>query len=139
LRPVLFSPPQNNKEVSKMNSKELAKLVGPAVTVMTASELLNFHIWATNIPPVTYLNGMLLFISGISILRIHNRWVIGWPVLVTLVGWFSILGGLFRVFFPEAKQATDNTASYVVISFLLAMGLLLTFKAWWPEKNKTVT
>jgi hypothetical protein len=112
------------------NSKQLAKLIGPSISVMTISELINFHIWATNIPPVTFMNGMLLFIAGISILRDHNLWVRGWPVMVTFVGWFGIFGGLFRIFFPEAKQAPESTTSYVVIVFLLAVGLFLTFKAF---------
>jgi len=112
------------------NSKQLAKLIGPSISVMTISELINFHIWATNIPPVTFMNGMLLFIAGISILRDHNLWVRGWPVMVTLVGWFGILGGLFRIFFPEAKQAPENATSYVVIVLLLAVGVFLTFKAF---------
>ena len=113
-----------------MNSKEISKLIGPTISVMTISEIINFHIWAINIPPVTYLNGMILFVAGISIVRVHNRWVRGWPVLVTLVGWFGIIAGLFRIFFPEAKQADDTTASYVVISFLLAVGIFLTFKGY---------
>jgi hypothetical protein len=102
---------------------------------MTISEIINFHIWAVNTPPVTYLNGMLLFIAGISILRDHNLWVRGWPVIVTLVGWFGISGGLFRIFFPEAKQASENVASYIVIFFLFAVGIFLTFKAYSTKNN----
>jgi hypothetical protein len=115
------------------NSKQLAKLIGPSISVMTVSELINFHIWATNIPPVTFMNGMLLFIAGISILRDHNHWVRDWSVLITLVGWFGIFGGLFRIFFPEAKQAPENTTSYIVIGLLLAIGIFLTFKAFSRE------
>ena len=125
-----------NKSLKMTDSKQLAKLIGPTISVMTLSEIFNFHIWATNIPPVTFLNGMLLFIAGISILRDHNLWVRDWPVVITLVGWFGVLGGLFRVFFPEAKQAPENTASYVVIYFLLAVGIFLTFKAYVRENNK---
>jgi uncharacterized membrane protein len=119
-----------------MNSKEISKLVGPTVSVMTISEIINFHIWATNIPPVTYLNGMILFVAGLSILRIHNIWVRRWPVLVTLTGWFGILLGLLRIFFPEAKQAADNTSAYIMISLLGLVGFFLTFKGYWPEKEK---
>ena len=112
------------------NSKQLAKLIGPAITVMTISEIINLHIWATNIPPVTFLSGMLLFIAGISILRDHNLWVRDWRVVVTIVGWFGVIGGLFRIFFPEAKQAPENAGTYVVISLLVAVGLFLTFKGY---------
>jgi arginine exporter protein ArgO len=117
------------------DSKHIAKLVGPTISVMTTSELLNFHIWVTNIPPVTYLNGVLLFVGGLSIIRDHNYWAHGWPTLVTLVGWFGILGGLFRMFFPEAKQAGENVYSYAVIFFLLLVGIALTFKAYSVENS----
>jgi uncharacterized membrane protein HdeD (DUF308 family) len=116
------------------DSKHIAKLVGPTISVMTISEIVNFHIWATNIPPVTYLDGILLFVAGISIIRVHNYWVRKWPVLVTLVGWFGILGGLFRIFFPEAKQASENFSSYAVLFFLFVVGLFLTYKAYSVEK-----
>jgi len=121
-----------------MNSKEISKLVGPTITVMTLSEMINFRIWATNIPAVTYLNGIILFVAGISIIRIHNLWVRSWPLLVTLVGWFGIVGGLFRIFFPEAKQASDNTGTYVLISLLLVMGIFLTFKAFSRNNKATM-
>ena len=120
------------------NSKQLAKLIGPTISVMTISEIINFHIWAANIPPVTFLNGMLLFLGGLSILRDHNLWVRQWPVVITLVGWFGILGGLFRIFFPETKQAPENTASYVVIFLLLAVGIFLTFKAYRRKNDDSI-
>ena len=119
------------------NSKQLARLIGPTISVMTMSEMLNYHIWTTNIPPVTYLNGILLFLAGISIIRDHNRWVRSWPVVITIVGWFGILSGLFRIFFPEAKQADENTSTFVVISFLLAVGIFLTFKGYGRKKSIT--
>jgi hypothetical protein len=95
--------------------------------------MINFHIWAINIPPVTYLNGILLFLGGLSIVRVHNHWRGGWPVIVTLVGWFGIVGGLFRVFAPEAQQAAPGAPTYAVISVLCAFGIVLTFKAYGRE------
>ena len=118
-----------------LNSKELAKLIGPTISVMTISEMINFRIWNTNIPAVTYLNGIILFVAGISIVRIHNIWTGSWRTMITLVGWFGIVGGLFRVFFPEAKQAENSIGTYLVISFLLVIGLFLTFKGYSREKE----
>ena len=118
-----------------LNSKELAKLIGPTISVMTISEMINLHIWNTNIPVVTYLNGIILFLAGISIIRIHNIWAGSWRTIITLVGWFGIIGGLFRIFFPEARQAENSIGTYVVISFLLLIGLFLTFKGYNPEKK----
>jgi len=117
------------------NSKPLARLIGPTIVVLTISEMINFHIWATNIPPVTYLNGIILFVAGLSIVLAHNYWVLRWQVLITLVGWFGIAGGLFRTFFPEAQQAGDTPASYVVVCCLLAIGIFLTYKAYKREDS----
>ena len=111
------------------NSKNIAGLVGPAIIVLILSETMNFHIWATNIPPNTYLNGLLLFIAGLSIIRVHNTWR-GWPVLITLSGWFYLLLGLYRVFFPEAQQAPANSFTYLMLIILFLVGVFLTFKAY---------
>jgi hypothetical protein len=119
------------------NSKHLAGLIGPGIIILTTSEVMNYHIWATNIPPVTYLNGIILFIAGLSIVRVHNSWR-GWPVAVTLAGWFGIIGGLFRVFFPEAKQASETTITYAAIAVLFGFGVFLTFKAYTRNGNKSV-
>ena len=73
------------------NSKQLAGLVGPTLTVLGVSEALNLHIWAANIAPVTYLDGVLLFAAGLAIVRAHNVWTRRWPVLITLAGWCGLL------------------------------------------------
>lgn len=122
-----------------MNSKEISKLVGPTMSVMIISEIINFHIWSTNIPSLTYLNGMILFVAGISILRIHNIWVFSWRVLVTLSGWFGIVLGSLRIFFPEARQASDNTSTFIGISILGLVGIVLTIKGYWPANNKSIS
>jgi hypothetical protein len=111
------------------SSKQIAGLIGPTIIALTASEALNLHIWENNIPPVTYLNGTLLFVAGLAIVRVHNRWTRGWPVLVTLAGWFVILGGLYRMFAPEAPQAPQSTPTYAFLTVLFAIGIFLTFKA----------
>src|SRR6266516_1492908 len=73
------------------HSSQIAGLIGPSLIAITTSETLNFHIWAGNIPPVIHLNGALLFVAGLVIVRAHNLWIRGWPVMVTVVGWTAIL------------------------------------------------
>lgn len=117
------------------NSKQLAALIGPTVMVLTASEAINLRVWAVNIAPITYLNGTILFVVGLAILRVHNYWGRSWPVMVTLTGWFALLLGMFRMFAPQAQQAGQNFATYAVLAALFAMGVLLTFKGYSHEKS----
>jgi hypothetical protein len=116
-------------------SKNLAGLIGPTLIAIALSEGLNLHIWARNIAPVTYLDGTLLFVAGLAIVRAHNRWAAAWPVTVTITGWVAMLGGLYRMFAPEARQASESPFTYAALIALFALGGFLTFQAYRPHKS----
>ena len=119
------------------NSRSIAGLIGPTLIAVTISESINVHIWSANIAPVIHLNGALLFVAGLSIVRAHNHWTYGWPVIVTLAGWFIVLLGLLRMFFPESYlHGVQNTSAVAVIvptMLVLVVGIVLTFKAYSRE------
>ena len=120
-------------------SKSIAGLIGPTTVAIALSELINLRIlWANVTPSVIYLNGGLLFVAGLAIVRAHNRWTAAWPVLVTLTGWFILLAGLIRMFAPVLAQrrAENGAAVYPGLVVLLALGIFLTFKAYAPENDK---
>ena len=76
-------------------------------------------------------------VAGLAIVRAHNVWTWGWPVLLTLVGWFFIAGGLARMFFTEAARqgAGDPAIAFATEVALLGLALFLTFKAYAPERG----
>jgi hypothetical protein len=88
--------------------------------LLGASEEIYFRIWETNAAPIIYLNGLLLFVAGLSIVRVHNRWTLRWPLMVTLVGWVAILGGLFRMCASEVQQAAHNAPTPLSLRAWLA-------------------
>lgn len=118
------------------NSKQIAGLIGPSLIVITISETINIHIWAGNTAAGVYLNGAILFVTGLSIVRSHNLWVRAWPVMVTLTGWFAMLLGLFRMFAPELQlEAAKNTSPVIAeIMVVLAVGIFLTYKAYGSKR-----
>lgn len=120
------------------SSKQIAGLIGPILVAMNLSEALNPHIWATVPPTQTYLAGLLWFVAGFSIVRVHNCWKREWFLLITLTGWFFLLGGLGRMFFPEpVQQGSYNAVAVLTIQMiLLAIGIFLIFKAYSRENNK---
>ncbi len=123
------------------NSRYVAGLIGPALIAVTVTEWMNVEIFISAIGPSfaphVYLNGTLLFVSGLAIVRAHNLWMRGWPVLVTLMGWFLILAGLARMAAPvSAQQAAQNSvALYGSLIVLFAIGVVLTFKAYGHSKS----
>ncbi|ETI28371.1 hypothetical protein G647_00820 [Cladophialophora carrionii CBS 160.54] len=82
-------------------SHQLARLIGPALLTISMAESVNAHIWASSSPPTIFLNGSIIFVSGLAIVRHHNLWTTSWPVLVTLSGWSGLALGLTRMLIPE--------------------------------------
>ncbi len=93
---------------------------------------MNPHIWAPVTAPVIYQAGLLSLVAGLSIASVDNRWTIGWPVTITLVGWIGVFGGLYRMFAPHSalEAARNSSAAFAIEIVLLAAGLFLTFKAY---------
>ena len=99
---------------------------------------MNAHIWTTVSVTQTYLAGSLWFIAGLSIIVVHNRWMLDWSVIITIMGWFIMLGGIGRMFFPEpAQQGPGNTQIvFAVQMVLLVVGMVLTYKAFLSRVEK---
>ena len=105
--------------------------------IISESEYIQPHLYDTQIAPVVYLSGTLLLGAGLAIVRAHNLWMCDWTMLVTLIGWFAIFGGLFRMFATGFYQqgARNTTALFVMELILLAVGIILTFKAYVRTKT----
>jgi hypothetical protein len=96
------------------DSKRVAGLLGPTLIALAIAESMNLPIWANAPAPIVYLSGTLLFVTGLAIVHVHNRWTGGWPVMVTLIGWLAILGGLIRMIAPAfAQQQTEQNTTAV--------------------------
>lgn len=123
------------------NSKTIAALVGPTLAALGIMVLLNQPAIVTLVndpnegPMIVMISGLLLFVAGLAIVRMHNRWVKGWPVIVTLAGWFGIVGGLVRMWFPV--QILGIVSRFIGLSyflpaigiFILIVGGFLSFEA----------
>ena len=123
------------------NSQRIAGLLGPILIALSVSEALNLRLLTEQIGPnlvhVIYLNGTLLFVAGLSIVRAHNYWTRKWPVLVTLTGWISMLFGLIRMFAPVSgaelgldvhRPEQAISVIYAMLIVFLTFGIVLTFK-----------
>src|SRR5690242_11475912 len=83
----------------------LARLLGPTIIVVAATEMANPHILTANTPSIIYLNGAALFVSGLALVLHHNRWVSSWPISITLVSWLTLVMGFSRMMWPEHMLA----------------------------------
>ncbi|MEQ1617900.1 MAG: hypothetical protein ABL883_06105 [Terricaulis sp.] len=115
------------------NSRDLAALIGPTMIAAGVTEALNLKMFAGMIAPVVYLDGMILFVVGLALMRAHNLWMWRWPILITLTGWVLLLGGLYRMIAPNAPQAPQSVASYAMFAALALIGAVLSYKGYGPN------
>ena len=117
------------------DSRRIAGIVGPVLIalMLTENPFVNPRLYDDQIAPVVYLSGTLLFIAGLFTIRAHNRWSLGWPLLITLLGWGAAALGLVRMAFPHAYLETETADGAVVVAtelVLLAVGVFLTIKGY---------
>lgn len=93
------------------HSAFIARLMGPVLLINAIAILVNRRGFqemiagATRNPAVIYLTGLLTLLAGLLVVEFHNVWALDWRVLITIVGWLSILGGIARIIFPAGMAA----------------------------------
>lgn len=92
-------------------------------------------VFANQIAPVVYLNGAIVFVAGLAIVRTHNVWTWYWSVIITLVGWIALIGGLWRMAAPSAPQASENILIYAMLAAIVAVGAVLSVIAYGPKAS----
>ena len=118
------------------NSKQVGGLVSPTLAAMLISEfpLIQPNLYETQIPPVIYLSGVIMFVAGLAVVRAHNIWARNWTVLITLSGWFLFALGLVRMFaasqYRQATQGASSMTFMVLEGFFVVVALIITFKAY---------
>lgn len=124
-------------------SKTIAALLGPTLVASAISLLANLGTSRTIIeglsqsPALIMIAGYAAFVPGLAIVYFHNRWTGGWPVLVTVMGWLSLVVGLLRMVFPTqiaaltTKIAPSAAGVFPVVAVVfLLIGGFLSFKAY---------
>jgi predicted phage tail protein len=111
-------------------SRRLARLVGPPLIAISASEAVNLDVVREQYRFDSYLDGSVVFVAGLSLVHGHNRWSSGWPVVLTLTGWAAMLGGLVRMFAPRAETGQAGPSSYAGIAVPFGVGVFLTVKGY---------
>src|SRR5262245_64986346 len=52
-------------------------------------------------PALIFISGVITFPAGLAIVLTHNRWALAWPILITILGWLTLIAGVIRIVHPE--------------------------------------
>ena len=117
----------------------LAQLIGPVLIVIGVGLLLKqteFREMATDFlssRALIFVSGLLTLVTGLAIVLTHNVWEFNWPVIITILGWLSVFGGVFRILFPDSVQSMgtsmlDEPATMTVSGAIqIVLGLWLSY------------
>ena len=123
-------------------SAYLAKLIGPIFLTIGIGLLVNGPFYRILIGEalashvLIYLSGVLSLLAGLAVVIAHNRWSGGWPVIITVLGWLMVIGGVIRIVVPQVVQTVAATvysgrAAIIVAAILcVALGGFLSFKGF---------
>jgi hypothetical protein len=117
----------------------LARLIGPTLLAIGIGMIVNregYREMAREFlasRALIYLAGLLALVPGLAIVLTHNVWVADWRVLITLFGWLAVIGGVFRLLFPQEVTRIGSrmiaAQNYMTIggAVVLVLGAVLSF------------
>lgn len=83
--------------------------------------------------PLFLLSNILALITGIILVTLHNIWFPAWPVIITIIGWLSLVKGAFRLLFPTVgagwrKRIINHDPFYFICAAItLVIGIVLAY------------
>ncbi len=120
-------------------SNFLAKLIGPLFIAGGAGMIFNNVVYramferALHDHMLIYLSGVVALPVGLAIVATHNDWKWHWPLIITLIGWLAITGGIVRMVAPQLiEQIGLSVLSYpnffvVDGGIAVLLGVLLSY------------
>ena len=122
----------------------LAKLIGPVCLALGLALLINgaaFRALAGEFldsPALMFLSGIITLPAGLAIVLTHNVWAGDWRILITILGWLAVIGGLVRILAPQRATAVGRTmlanpsTLHISTGVYLLIGALLCFFGYRP-------
>jgi uncharacterized membrane protein len=117
----------------------IARLLGPMFVVAGVALLGKPQMFRTILlefirsPTWLYLAGFIGLLAGMALVLTHNVWVLDWRVIITVIGWLTLLRALITIFQPQWIVATGTAILAHRGMFLgaavtnLIVGLVLTY------------
>lgn len=105
-----------------------AKFWGSLLMILGAlslgAGLLKRVIGYTEDRTITISTGYITMLLGLLTVVAHNVWVWGWPLVITILGWSTLIKGITKVGFPnavhtQAQMFKGRSALWGGVIFLL--------------------
>ncbi|MGP0057959.1 MAG: hypothetical protein ACLPID_01525 [Beijerinckiaceae bacterium] len=117
----------------------IAKLLGPVFVLVgiallfrpQAFRVLLQEFIASHV--LIYLAGVLGLLGGLALVLTHNVWLLDWRLIVTLIGWLTLVRSVVTIFQPQlivsaGSKLLEHREIFVGASAIdLVIGLALSY------------
>jgi len=115
-----------------------ANIMGILLTVVGLGVLVNLKNMQKVVDSLTanaalmYVTGMWILLLGIVMVLFHNIWIAGWPIVITILGWLTLLKGVVFIVFPGWVRSMKGMYAHMGWSvfaglFALVFGLYFLY------------
>lgn len=118
-------------ELSILIAKEIAIIYIISGIAVVIGQL-NFQKIAEDLaksPSLTLITGFIGLIVGVVLVLYHNIWVMQWTVLITIISWLFLLGGIMMIIYPKSlilmSKFYKNSPLWGI--FMICFGLLFGY------------
>ena len=118
---------------------ELSLLVAKIIAIIYISSgiaiiigQLNFERIADSLnksPALTLIAGLIGMVFGVILVEHHNIWTANWTVIITIISWLFLIGGIIIVVFPKALSIISKYYKHSRAwgIFMICFGLLFGY------------
>jgi hypothetical protein len=90
-------------------------------------------------PGLFFVFALMTLILGLLMVTSHNLWVMGWPVVITLISWLVLISGLIRLVCAETAMKLGKSfikhpiRMQITGTIVLIIGLFLLFHVYYLQ------
>jgi hypothetical protein len=122
----------------------IERIFAPAFVLVGVSHLLHAKRWAEMFVRIRetgfggFIVAVLTLPLGLFLIVTHSRWVLDWPLLLTLAGWGMTIKSVVYLLRPQVFDRVlehgRHAGAYVPAGLLMTVcGAMLSYQAWFQS------
>ncbi|WP_204807428.1 hypothetical protein [Mycobacterium riyadhense] len=132
---------------TQATTRMFARVIGPFVAIVTATAIARASAMRTMLSDFRansvwpWVTGAFVLLSGLVVVTLHQHWRDVPAIIVSVLGWLTVLKGFFLMALPQTYLAFASTAVDALTWWrtgfvaMTLVGLYLTFVGWMPVSS----
>lgn len=138
----------SSAQQTQPTTRAFARVIGPFLVILTATAVARASAMPTLLTEFRansswpWVTGAFVLLSGLVVVALHQYWRGAPAIIVSVLGWLTVVKGFFLMALPQTSLSFAGTAVDAVtfwrVGFIAMalVGLYLTFIGWVPVRSR---